>query len=128
MEGTLFVYKPFRYEKGNTDCSCHEIIRFQHGDLLHIAGDPFYVDSLGWYIAVQKNDSSPFYMAAHFIDDLYEKQALYTKMDLTLAMNYHKYKVNEALDRKEKKVFLQHSKAFDRFKALHPEFTPVLKE
>lgn len=125
MEATLFVLKPFRYEKGNVDCSCHKIIRFQRGDQLHIFGEPFFVDHLGWYIQVQKNEEIQFYMSAHFIDDIYDKQVLCTKMDLSLAMNYHQYKIDEALKTKNEDLFHSHIKAYDQLKTLHSEHKPV---
>ncbi|QAS53795.1 hypothetical protein [Halobacillus litoralis] len=127
MESILFVLTPFQYEKGNRECSCYQTIRFLYGDLLHVMGDPFYVENLGWYIGVYRNDDSPFYMSAHFIDDLYEKGVLYTKMDLTLAINFHQYKLDQSLDDKNKQHFISHKTKLDQFTALHPEYTIVEK-
>ncbi|RWZ58022.1 hypothetical protein EQV77_09550 [Halobacillus fulvus] len=121
MEGTFYVSKSFRYEKGNKNCGCHHTFRFEKGDALHIAGAPFYVDHMGWYVPVQKNDEVRLPMSADFIDELYEKKAIQTNLDVRLAINYHQFKVNQALDLQEKEMFSFHSKALNDWTDLCPE-------
>lgn len=120
MERILSILEPFVYEKGNSGCSCHETIKFQHGDHLYILGEPFFVETTGWYIAVSKNEESPFYMSIPFIDDMYEECTLYTEMDLDLAINFHQYQIEQSLINKNKKDFLHHKHSLDRLTAVHP--------
>ena len=121
MEKILAVLEPFEYEKGNNECSCHEIIQLQYGDFLHILEDPFYVENAGWYIAVCVNQENPFYMSIPFIDDKYDERMLYTELDLDLAINYHEYRVEQSLVSKNKQDFFYHKEKLDRLTNIHPK-------
>ncbi|RDY70905.1 hypothetical protein ACJA3J_16695 [Halobacillus sp. SY10] len=121
MENTLTVLQTFTYEKGNQDCTCHEIIEFNQGDHLHILEDPFYVDHAGWYISVRKNDADPFYMSIPFIDEKYEDRSLYTEMDLELAILVHQHQIDQSLVNKNKSEFLYHKKELDLLMMMHPK-------
>lgn len=118
MENCLFVFKAFRYEKGNKGCACHGILTFKKGDQLHIVGAPAYLDHHGWYVPVQKNDEEPFPMGADFIDELYDKGAICTSWDLSLALNYHQYKIDEALEHMEEDSFIQHTQSYQDIEAI----------
>lgn len=121
MEKTLTVLQSFTYEKGNQECSCHEIIEFNQGDHLHILEDPFYVDNAGWYIAVQRNDADPFYMSIPFIDQRYEDRSLYTEMDMDLAILVHQQRIDRSLEYKNKSEFLYHKQELDLLMMIHPK-------
>ncbi|MCA0972092.1 hypothetical protein LCM20_15905 [Halobacillus litoralis] len=125
MPNCLYVLKPFRYEKGNKGCSCHEIVRFQKGDHLHIIGEPFFVDHIGWYACVQQNEEDPYPMSAEFIDELYHKGALRTSMDLDLSINYHQHKIDEALANREEAVFLSHTQQLNTIQTIISGMTMV---
>ncbi|CDQ19307.1 hypothetical protein SAMN05192559_10140 [Halobacillus karajensis] len=121
MPNLLSVIHPFTYEKGNNGCSCHEYITFEQGDFLWILDDPFYVDQVGWYIAVQKNDKSPFYMSIPFIDEKYEDRSLFTEMDRELAINIHQFQIDQSLISKDKAAFLYHTEELDKLMAITPD-------
>ena len=121
MNQCLYVFRPFTYEKGNKGCSCHGILRFQIGEHLEIVGEPFYVDHIGWYVGVVKQGEEPFPMSADFIDELYAKDALRTSVDLSLELNYHTYKIDEALENKEEQLFMKHSAAYQKIKSVLSE-------
>lgn len=118
MEETLYVMKPFRYEKGSSNCSCHQTVRFTKGDQLNFVSTPFFVDHIGWFIRVQKNDGEPFSVSTDFIETLFTKQAVCTELDLMLAINYQQFKINQALDERNEELFLVHSKAIEDLKGL----------
>ncbi|SFJ42408.1 hypothetical protein SAMN04487936_102108 [Halobacillus dabanensis] len=121
VEKILTVLEPFEYEKGNTECSCHEIVQLQYGDYLQILEDPFYVENTGWYIAVRINEGNPFYMSIPFIDEKYDERMLYTKLDLDLAINYHEYRVEQSLIAKNKEDFFLHKEKLDSLTNIHPK-------
>lgn len=117
MENTLYVMKPFRYEKGNQNCSCHQTVRFTKGDQLNFISPPFFVDHIGWFIRIQKNEGEPFSVSTDFIETLLTKKAVCTELDLMLAINYQQFKINQALDEKNEELFLVHSKAMEDLKS-----------
>ncbi|SDZ82206.1 hypothetical protein SAMN05421743_101321 [Thalassobacillus cyri] len=117
MKDSLYVMKPFRYEKGNKNCSCHQTVRFTKGDQINFISPPFFVDHLGWYIRIQKNDGEPLSVSTDFIETLFTKQAVCTELDLMLAINYQQFKINQALDERNEERFLVHSKAIEDLKS-----------
>lgn len=114
MQECLFVVKSFTYEKGSRQCSCHQTIRFDKGDRLHIVQNPYAVANRGWYVLVRKNEEGAFPMSAQFVQDLYDRRAVSTKMDIQLALNYHTYKINQALEWKDEESFRTHARLHAR--------------
>ncbi|MYL30101.1 MULTISPECIES: hypothetical protein [Halobacillus] len=121
MQECLFVVKSFTYEKGSRECSCHQTIRFEKGDRLHIVQNPYAVANRGWYVLVRRNEEGAFPMSARFVQDLYDKRAVYTKMDVQLALNYYTYKINQALESKDEQSFRIHA-------GLHARFSGYLED
>ncbi|TGB03789.1 hypothetical protein [Halobacillus salinus] len=118
MENCLYVSKSFRYEKGKRGCCCHGMVAFEKGDQLHIVGAPVHLDHHGWYVPAQKNEEEPFPMGADFIDELYGTGVLRTSWDLSLALNYHQYKIDQSLEEKQEAAFIHHSHSYQSIESL----------
>ncbi|SIS45033.1 hypothetical protein [Salimicrobium flavidum] len=121
MNRCLYICKTFTYEKGNPGCSCHGVMKFRAGEKIELIGEPFFVDQMGWYIGVTKQGEEPFPMATEAIDDGYAKGVMRTFFDLELELNYHTYKIDEALENKEEELFHEHSAAYRKIKSMIAE-------
>ncbi|WP_446852255.1 IDEAL domain-containing protein [Halobacillus faecis] len=103
----------------NKHCGCHKTIRFGKGQRLYVLNDPFYIENNGWYVIVQINGEKPFNMSAHFIDELYQKQAVMTWMDLELHMNYQKHQIDKALHDRNEQSFQFYTEEYKKLKNLY---------
>ncbi|SDO29075.1 hypothetical protein [Halobacillus aidingensis] len=119
MGHCLYVIKPFRYERRNAGCGCHKTIRFGIGQRLYVLNDPFYIESHGWNVSVQREGEEPFNMSARFIDELYQKRMLMTWLDVELQMNYQAYKIDQALHVQDEGLFQMYTKAYKQMKHLY---------
>lgn len=105
MNSSFVTLKPFEYE---LNCKCPERhpIHFSAGDILTIEEEKRYVDGLGWYVLITINDEYNIFMFSDDIEHLYMKGTICAISDLDLRINYLRFKVNEALDTRDKDAFL----------------------
>ncbi|MBN8235463.1 hypothetical protein JF544_09380 [Halobacillus kuroshimensis] len=122
MEQFLYVVEPFEYRPGTSEDGTADVKSFAHGDTLHVTGLPVYVDQMGWFVEVQKNEDAPFSLPIPYMDECYDQGLLFTEMDLDLAINYYEFKIDQSLVSKDEFSFHESKVALDRFKQLHPGF------
>lgn len=105
MNSSFVTLKPFEYEL-NCNCPERHPIHFSAGDILTIEEEKRYVDGLGWYVLITINDEYNIFMFSDDIEHLYMKGTICAISDLDLRINYLRFKVNEALDTRDKDAFL----------------------
>lgn len=122
MEQFFYVVEPFEYRPETSEDAQADVKSFAHGDILHVTGLPLYVDQMGWFVEVQKNEDAPFSLSIPYMDDCYDQGLLFTEMDLDLAINYYEFKIDQSLVSKDEGSFHESKSALDQFKQLHPGF------
>ncbi|WP_129730994.1 IDEAL domain-containing protein [Ectobacillus funiculus] len=105
MNSNFVTLKSFEYEL-NCNCPERHPIYFSAGDILTIEEERRYVDGMGWYVLITINDEYNMFMFLEDIEHLRMKGTICAISDLDLRINYLRFKVNEALDTRDKEAFL----------------------
>jgi len=107
MQSSFIVKRSFQHEAG---CFCTgeqhtDIIQLQKGDRFVITQERKYVEHLGWYFQIIVNDDYHIYFLLTDLNKLYEHELICSELDLELAINYYEFKVDQALEQKERGAF-----------------------
>ncbi|WP_173915703.1 hypothetical protein [Halobacillus sp. Marseille-Q1614] len=93
----LIVTRDFKHITEAAYSQLERTISFTKYELVHLAGDPHFIDPFGWYVPLA-NDHCTFQISSYKIDEYYEAGYLKTYDDLVLQKNYLQYKIDQALD------------------------------
>lgn len=126
MQSTFVVRRSFQHE---VDCFCtgeqhSNIIQLQKGDRFIITNERKYVEHLGWYFQIVVNDSYHVFVLLSDIQRLYEKRLICSLLDLDLAINIYAYKVDQALEKKDKRKFDENVQQLEYLQHLRDTRTP----
>lgn len=88
-----------------TNCEGLKKIEVKKGTILTITPDKKYVDGLGWYFLIDFNGKFQVYINIHDFEQYYFQQMFCSFIDFDLKFNYLNYKVNQALDERNKEAF-----------------------
>ncbi|QHE53570.1 hypothetical protein [Pontibacillus sp. HMF3514] len=107
MQSSFVVKRSFQHE---ADCFCTgeqhtNIIQLQKGDRIELTNERKYVEHLGWYFQIIVNESYHVYFLLSDLQKIYEYNLICSLLDLELEINYYEYKVDHALEYKEKEPF-----------------------
>lgn len=108
MNDRFIILELFQHE---VSCCCpgqkhQHMIEFHQGDVWTITNERKYVDCLGWHFLVTVNSEFQFLIHVEDFEDLYKKSSICSFLDLDLKIIHLNFKVNEALDAKDKESFL----------------------
>ncbi|KGX86822.1 hypothetical protein [Pontibacillus marinus] len=107
MQSSFVVKRSFQH---GADCFCTgeqhtNIIQLQKGDRFELTNERKYVEHLGWYFQITINESYHVYILLSDLQKIYEHSLICSLLDLELEINYYEYKVDHALENKEKEIF-----------------------
>lgn len=92
-----------------TKCEGLKKIQVKKGAILTITPDKKYVDGIGWYFLIDFNKEFQVYINIHDFEHYYFQQIFCSFLEFDLKYNYIEYKVNEALDDRDKVAFIHFS-------------------
>jgi len=120
MQSSFVVKRSFQHEVG---CFCTgeqhtNIIQLQKGDRFELTSERKYVEHLGWYFQIIVNESYHVYILLSDLQRIYEHNLISSLLDLELEINYYTYKVDHALENKEKETFDYYVQQLEKARSL----------
>ncbi|UOR11773.1 hypothetical protein [Halobacillus amylolyticus] len=109
MDLYFIVKHAFDYTNESAYQELRQTDSFKKHDMIEVTAPPHYVDPIGWYLSLSFDDHD-FYMSASRLESYYKQGYVATMDDLLLARNYNLYKINWALDERNKEQFDRHTK------------------
>jgi len=97
------------------DCFCpgsiHETtITINKMDIIQITNEQSFTFNNGWYILAIINNQGHFYIALEDLDHYFSLGMLVTDLDLELKLNYLQFQIDQALETRDRELFLTHTR------------------
>ncbi|UOQ94299.1 hypothetical protein MUO14_04875 [Halobacillus shinanisalinarum] len=108
MNFYFIVTQAFDHTNESAYLELRQTDSFEKHDMIVMTAPPHYVDPMGWYLPLSVGDHN-FYMSASMLENYYKQGYITTMDDLLLARNYNLFKINWALDEKDKDQFDRHT-------------------
>ncbi|KGP72747.1 hypothetical protein [Pontibacillus yanchengensis] len=90
------------------------------GDQLSLTEERRYVKGIGWCIKVFLNGEDSINLAIKELESLYQQEYIRSLMDVQLDLNYCQFKVDKALDDKDKETFDEYVTKLESLEKLIP--------
>ncbi|MYL35356.1 hypothetical protein GLW08_03425 [Pontibacillus yanchengensis] len=90
------------------------------GDQLSLTEERRYVKGIGWCIKVFLNGEDSINLAIKELENLYQEEFIRSLMDVQLDLNYCQFKVDKALDDKDKETFDEYVAKLENLEKLLP--------
>ncbi|QGQ47649.1 hypothetical protein [Metabacillus sediminilitoris] len=108
MSKQFIVAKTFEHL---IDCFCPEgdhaeSIIIHKTDIIEVKEDRKFVMDNGWYSLVVINNQWFLYMAIEDLEHYFNRNYLYSMLDIELKINYLQFQVNQALDEGNEALFI----------------------
>ena len=98
-----------------TDCFCPGSIHattltINKMDIIEVSNEQSFTFNNGWYVLAIINNQGHFYIALEDLDHYFYQGRLVTDFDLELNLNYLQFQIDLALEIRDEKLFLNHTK------------------
>ncbi|KHE67680.1 hypothetical protein [Halobacillus sp. BBL2006] len=128
MNKTFIALENFRYANP-FKCLCGpQTLNINKKDRLYFLSAPDYNERLGWYIPIQRNQHIRFHMYLNDLQLLYQNNQVCSELDVELAIIYHQYKVDQALDQRDDHLFIKHMQILQDWKEFLPHSISAPRE
>ncbi|MFS0861982.1 hypothetical protein [Fredinandcohnia sp. 179-A 10B2 NHS] len=88
-----------------THCEGMKKIEVRKGTIITITPDKKYVDGLGWYFLIDFNWEYQVYINIHDFEHYYFQEIFCSLVDFDLKYIYIQFRLNQALDERNKEAF-----------------------
>lgn len=79
-------------------------------DIIEVINHQSFAFNNGWYVLAILNSHGHFYIALEDLDHYFSLEKLVTDFDLALKLNYLHFQMDKALEARDEKLFLNHTK------------------
>ncbi|SDZ30825.1 IDEAL domain-containing protein [Evansella caseinilytica] len=90
----------------------------RQGDLLEVMDQGKYIIGIGWYVMITINSKETVYISIQQLEKAIQEKKIYTLIELELEYCCLKYQIDQALDCKNKELFMKAAKEYKKFLSL----------